>query len=205
MRFLLPRISVLRWALPESTSRVRPPIWCYSTTTSPSIVSAVEEGRAVYDNIRKFILTYILTSNVPELVPYLAFAFFKIPLALTIVQILAVDLGTDMVPALGLGTEKAEPGVMDRPPRSRHERVLEPALLARACIFLGGFEAITAMAAFFFVWPPPGHSSHHGVPGGHRRHSARECSCAAAVASRSSPLSGSGTRSSSPGWQSKWS
>ena len=73
-----------------------------------SIVSAVEEGRAVYDNIRKF-LTYILTSNVPELVPYLAFAFFKIPLALTIVQILAVDLGTDMVPALGLGTEKAEP------------------------------------------------------------------------------------------------
>ena len=121
-----------------------------------SIVSAVEEGRAVYDNIRKF-LTYILTSNVPELVPYLAFAFFKIPLALTIVQILAVDLGTDMVPALGLGTEKAEPGVMDRPPRSRHERVLQPALLARAYIFLGGFEAITAMAAFFFVWPRAGY------------------------------------------------
>ena len=121
-----------------------------------SIVSAVEEGRAVYDNIRKF-LTYILTSNVPELVPYLAFAFFKIPLALTIVQILAVDLGTDMVPALGLGTEKAEPGIMDRPPRSRHERVLQPALLARAYIFLGGFEAITAMSAFFFVWPRAGY------------------------------------------------
>ena len=140
-----------------------------------SIVSAVEEGRAVYDNIRKF-LTYILTSNVPELVPYLAFAFFKIPLALTIVQILAVDLGTDMVPALGLGTEKAEPGIMNRPPRSRHERVLQPALLARAYIFLGGFEAITAMAAFFFVWPRAWvRSSHHGVPGCHRRHTAREC------------------------------
>jgi calcium-translocating P-type ATPase len=121
-----------------------------------SIVSAIEEGRAVYDNIRKF-LTYILTSNVPELVPYLAFAFFKMPLALTIVQILAVDLGTDMVPALGLGTERAEPGIMDRPPRSRHERVLQPALLARAYIFLGGFEAITAMAAFFFVWPRAGY------------------------------------------------
>ena len=121
-----------------------------------SIVSAIEEGRAVYDNIRKF-LTYILTSNVPELVPYLAFAFFKVPLALTIVQILAVDLGTDMVPALGLGTEKAEPGIMDRPPRSRHERVLRPAVLARAYIFLGGFEAITAMAAFFFVWPRAGY------------------------------------------------
>jgi magnesium-transporting ATPase (P-type) len=121
-----------------------------------SIVSAIEEGRAVYDNIRKF-LTYILTSNVPELVPYLAFAFFKMPLALTVVQILAVDLGTDMVPALGLGTERAEAGIMNRPPRSRHERVLRPALLARAYIFLGGFEAITAMAAFFFVWPRAGY------------------------------------------------
>src|SRR3990167_2997784 len=69
-----------------------------------SIVAAVEEGRAVYDNIRKF-LTYILTSNVPEIVPYLAFVLFKIPLPLTIIQILAVDLGTDMLPALALGAE----------------------------------------------------------------------------------------------------
>ena len=83
-----------------------------------SIVAAVEEGRAVYDNIRKF-LTYILTSNVPELVPYLAFAFFGMPLALTILQILAVDLGTDMLPALGLGAEKPEAAVMARPPRTR--------------------------------------------------------------------------------------
>ncbi|MBI2992803.1 MAG: cation-transporting P-type ATPase [Gammaproteobacteria bacterium] len=121
-----------------------------------SIVRAVEEGRAVYDNIRKF-LTYILTSNVPELVPYLAFAFFNVPLALTILQILAVDLGTDMVPALGLGAEKAEPGVMDRPPRPRDNRVLTPALLARAYLFLGGFEAVAAMAAFFFVLPGEGY------------------------------------------------
>ena len=77
-----------------------------------SIVAAIEEGRAVYDNIRKF-LTYILTSNVPELVPYLAYAFFNVPLALTILQILAVDLGTDMVPALGLGAEKAGAGRHD--------------------------------------------------------------------------------------------
>ncbi|MFZ2171850.1 MAG: cation-transporting P-type ATPase, partial [Methylococcaceae bacterium] len=61
-----------------------------------SIIAAIEEGRAVYDNIRKF-LTYILTSNIPEIVPYLAFALFKIPLPLTIIQILAVDLGTDML------------------------------------------------------------------------------------------------------------
>jgi magnesium-transporting ATPase (P-type) len=110
----------------------------------------------VYANIRKF-LTYILTSNVPELVPYLASAFFKMPLALTILQILAVDLGTDMVPALGLGAEKAEPGVMERPPRSRDDGVLTPALLARAYLFLGGFEALAAMAAFVFVLPRAGY------------------------------------------------
>src|SRR5688572_589880 len=58
-----------------------------------SIVEAVEEGRAVFENIRKF-LTHILASNVPELVPYLVFAFARVPLALTVIQILAVDLGT---------------------------------------------------------------------------------------------------------------
>jgi sodium/potassium-transporting ATPase subunit alpha len=65
-----------------------------------SIVRAIEEGWAVFANIRKF-LTYILTSNIPEIVPYLAFVLLKIPLPLTIIQILAVDLGTDMLPALG--------------------------------------------------------------------------------------------------------
>ena len=115
-----------------------------------SIVNAVEEGRGVFENIRKF-LTYILTSNVPELVPYLAFAFAGVPLALTVIQILAVDLGTDMVPALGLGAEPPDSGLMQRPPRSRHDRLLTPGLLARAYLFLGSFEAMAAMASFFFV------------------------------------------------------
>jgi calcium-translocating P-type ATPase len=115
-----------------------------------SIVSAIEEGRAVYDNIRKF-LTYILTSNIPELVPYLAFVLFRIPLPLTIVQILAVDLGTDMLPALALGAEGPDPRIMERPPRPRSERLLSWPLLARAYLFLGMLEAAAAMAAFFFV------------------------------------------------------
>jgi magnesium-transporting ATPase (P-type) len=115
-----------------------------------SIVAAVEEGRAVYANIRKF-LTYILTSNVPEIVPYLAFVLFRIPLPLTIIQILAVDLGTDMLPALALGTEPPEPGIMQRPPRTRHERLLSMPLLARAYLWLGPLEAIAAMGAFFFA------------------------------------------------------
>ncbi len=115
-----------------------------------SIVAAVEEGRAVYDNIRKF-LTYILTSNVPEIVPYLAFVLFKIPLPLTIIQILAVDLGTDMLPALALGAEPPEREVMRRPPRPRTQRLLSWPLLLRAYAFLGVLEAAAAMAAFFFV------------------------------------------------------
>jgi len=115
-----------------------------------SIVAAIEEGRAVFDNIRKF-LTYILSSNIPELVPYLAFVLFRIPLPLTIIQILAVDLGTDMLPALALGAEKPDPAVMQRPPRARNERLLSWGVIARAYLFLGVLEAAAAMAVFFFV------------------------------------------------------
>ncbi len=105
-----------------------------------SIVAAIEEGRAVFANIRNF-LTYILTSNVPELIPYLAFVVFRIPLPLTIIQILAVDLGTDMLPALGLGAEKPSPDIMKAPPRSRTDRLLNWPLLARAYLFLGPMQA----------------------------------------------------------------
>jgi len=115
-----------------------------------SIVAAIEEGRAVFENIRKF-LTYILSSNIPELVPYLVFVLFRIPLPLTIIQILAVDLGTDMLPALALGAEKPDQSVMHRPPRARNERLLSWGLLARAYLFLGVLEAAAAMAVFFFV------------------------------------------------------
>ena len=115
-----------------------------------TIVVAIEEGRAVFDNLRKF-LTYILTSNIPELVPYLAFVLFRIPLPLTIIQILAVDLGTDMLPALALGAEKSDPDTMQRPPRPRSERLMNWGVLLRAYLYLGPLEAIAAMAAFFFV------------------------------------------------------
>jgi calcium-translocating P-type ATPase len=125
-----------------------------------SIVAAIEEGRAVFDNIRKF-LTYILSSNIPELVPYLAFVLFRIPLPLTIIQILAVDLGTDMLPALALGAEKPDPAVMQRPPRARNERLLSWGMLVRAYLFLGVLEAAAAMAVFFFVLEAAGW--HYGV------------------------------------------
>ncbi len=115
-----------------------------------TIVAAVEEGRGVFDNLRKF-LTYILTSNIPEVVPYLAFALLPIPLPLTVMQILAVDLGTDMLPALALGAERPSAQVMQRPPRRTGERLIDGALIARAYLFLGLLEAAAAMAAYFFV------------------------------------------------------
>jgi calcium-translocating P-type ATPase len=115
-----------------------------------SIVGAVEEGRAVFDNIRKF-LTYILTHNVAELVPYLAFVLFRIPLPLTPIQVLCIDMGTDSLTALGLGVERPDPKVMRRPPRAAREPLLNWPLALRAYLFLGLLEAAAAMAAFFFV------------------------------------------------------
>jgi sodium/potassium-transporting ATPase subunit alpha len=115
-----------------------------------TIINAVEEGRTVYENIRKFI-TYIFASNIPEAVPYLAYILFRIPLPLTIMQILAVDLGTDMLPALALGSERPTPGVMKLPPRPPAERLIGFPLIARAYLFLGLIEAVACMFAFFWV------------------------------------------------------
>jgi magnesium-transporting ATPase (P-type) len=116
-----------------------------------SIVNAIEEGRAVYDNIKRF-LTYILASNIPEVFPFLLFVMAGVPLPLTVMQILAVDLGTDLIPALALGTEAPEPGIMTRPPRSQKERLLSWKLLGRAYGFLGPIEGFCSLAAFFFVY-----------------------------------------------------
>jgi calcium-translocating P-type ATPase len=115
-----------------------------------SIVNAIEEGRVVFRNIRKF-LTYILAHNVPELVPYLAFSLFAIPLPLTPIQILTIDMGTDSLTALGLGVEAPDPNVMRRPPRGPGDRLFTASLALRAYLFLGAIEAIAAMATFFFV------------------------------------------------------
>ena len=118
-----------------------------------SIVSAVEEGRAVYANIRKF-TTYIFTSNTPEAVPFILFALSgaRIPLALNVMHVLSIDLGTDIVPALALGAEPPEPGVMDRPPRNLSEHVITRSLMVRAYLWLGIPQSLATMAAFYFMY-----------------------------------------------------
>ena len=124
-----------------------------------SIVAAIEEGRAVYSNIRKF-LTYILTSNVPEAIPSVLFLFSAglIPLPMTIMQILTVDLGTDMLPALGLGAEAADPDTMKEPPRKRSEHLLNKHVMIKAICWYGLISSLISTAAYFFVnyqneWP----------------------------------------------------
>ena len=116
-----------------------------------SIVNAIEEGRAVFENLRKF-THYILASNIPEAVPFISMVLFKIPLPLTVMQILAIDLGTDMLPALALASEPPEPGIMKRPPRPRNERLLTAKGMTRAYLLLGPIEAVAAMIAFFMVY-----------------------------------------------------
>ena len=117
-----------------------------------TIVNAIEAGRQVFDNVRKFIL-YIFAHATPEIVPFLVFALSggAIPLPLTVLQILAIDLGTEILPALALGREPAEPGLMSRSPRPRSEGVITTPLLVRAWVFLGLIEATLVMGGFFFV------------------------------------------------------
>lgn len=118
-----------------------------------SIVSAVEEGRAVYANIKRF-TTYIFTSNAAEAVPFILYALSggRIPLALNVMQILSVDLGADMIPGLALGAEPPESGVMEKPPRSLGEHIITPGLLAKSYLFLGALQSIAAMSAFYFMF-----------------------------------------------------
>jgi magnesium-transporting ATPase (P-type) len=116
-----------------------------------TIVLAIEEGRGIYANIKKFI-TYILTSNVPELAPMLFAIFMGIPPALTVLQILSIDLGTDLAPALALGTEEPDPQVLLEKPRSKSDRLIDRRLLLRSYAYLGVVESLLAMGAFFYAW-----------------------------------------------------
>ncbi len=128
-----------------------------------AITAAIEEGRGVYDNIRKFI-TYIFSSNIPEIMPFIAKANFPlIPLALNVRQILAIDLGTDMFPALALGMEKPEPDVMKRPPRPRNQPLLDRNLIWRA-LWLGTIEATLCFTGFLSVFVLAGFAGEIGMP-----------------------------------------
>lgn len=114
-----------------------------------SITTAVGLGRSVYRNIRKFLI-YLFSHNIAELVPILAATFAGFPLVpITAVQILAIDLGSDVLPALALGAEPMESDVMNSPPRPRRERLFSTSVMGRI-LFLGGIQALGVCAVFFW-------------------------------------------------------
>lgn len=115
-----------------------------------TIVNAVEEGRTVFDNIKKFI-AYILTSNIPEILPFIAFVLLTIPLPMNVQLILAIDLGTDILPALALAVEKGEGDIMNRPPRSKYEKLLTPQVLLTSYGMKGPIEALAGFTCYFAV------------------------------------------------------
>ncbi len=115
-----------------------------------TIVNAVEEGRAIFENIRKFI-TYIFAHLTPEAVPYILYALVRIPLPITVMQILAIDLGTETIPALALGVEPPEENIMKRPPRPKRSGLIDRALLFRSYLFLGLISTAGALFAYFYV------------------------------------------------------
>jgi len=115
-----------------------------------SIIRSIRLGRGIYDNIRKFVV-YVFTHNWAELVPYLVYGLLAIPLPLLAVQILAIDLIIDVPPSLALSREPPEEGVMDRPPRSRTQRLFDIDFLTRSVV-IGVVIAAVALAGCLLTW-----------------------------------------------------
>ena len=116
-----------------------------------SIVSSIAEGRLIFDNLKKSIM-YTLTSNVPELVPYLIFVLLGVPLPLSTVLILCVDLGTDIFPAISFAYERPELDLMDRKPRNvRTEKLVTGKLLLYAYAAIGVSQAMAGLVTYFQV------------------------------------------------------
>ncbi|VDD83150.1 unnamed protein product [Mesocestoides corti] len=124
-----------------------------------SIVTGVEEGRIIFDNLKKSI-AYTLTSNIPEITPFLFFVLFKIPLPLGIIAILCIDVGTDMLPAISLAHEEAESDIMKRMPRDpSHDKLVNERLISMAYGQIGMIQAAAGFFVYFVVmaengfWP----------------------------------------------------
>jgi calcium-translocating P-type ATPase len=134
-----------------------------------TIVTAIEAGRQVYDNVRKFIV-YIFAHATPEVMPFLVFALAggAIPIPLPVLLLLTFDVGTETLPSLALGRDPAEPGIMNRPPRPSSEGVIRGPMLVRAWLFLGLLIALLSLGGFFLVlaqagWHP-GDATGAGTP-----------------------------------------
>ncbi|CAI4223313.1 unnamed protein product [Auanema sp. JU1783] len=116
-----------------------------------SIVVGVEEGRLIFDNLKKSI-AYTLTSNIPEISPFLTYILFGIPLPLGTVTILCIDLGTDMVPAISLAYEEAESDIMKRQPRDPiRDKLVNERLISLAYGQIGMIQASAGFFTYFWI------------------------------------------------------
>lgn len=114
-----------------------------------SIVAGIEEGRLIFANLKKSI-SYTLTSNIPEIIPFLAQICLKLPLGLTTIMILCIDLGTDILPAISFAYEVAENDIMAIPPRDRHKDVLVTGtLISWSYLQIGIIQAMASFTTFF--------------------------------------------------------
>jgi len=124
-----------------------------------SIVTGVEEGRLIFDNLKKSI-AYTLTSNIPEISPFLLFILADVPLPLGTVTILCIDLGTDMVPAISMAYEFAESDIMKRQPRNPFtDKLVNERLISMAYGQIGMIQASAGFFVYFVImcengfWP----------------------------------------------------
>uniref|UniRef100_A0A674MLM8 Sodium/potassium-transporting ATPase subunit alpha n=1 Tax=Takifugu rubripes TaxID=31033 RepID=A0A674MLM8_TAKRU len=116
-----------------------------------SIVTGVEEGRLIFDNLKKSI-AYTLTSNIPEISPFLLFILASVPLPLGTVTILCIDLGTDMVPAISLAYETAESDIMKREPRNpKSDKLVNERLISMAYGQIGMIQALAGFFTYFVI------------------------------------------------------
>jgi len=116
-----------------------------------SIVNGVEEGRLIFDNLKKSI-AYTLSSNIPEISPFLFFMMFQIPQPLSTVLILCIDLGTDMVPAISFAYENPELDIMERFPRnSKRDHLVNAKLISFAYLQIGMVQAAAGFFTYFYV------------------------------------------------------
>jgi sodium/potassium-transporting ATPase subunit alpha len=116
-----------------------------------SIVTGVEEGRLIFDNLKKSI-AYTLTSNIPEITPFLVFMCFSVPLPLGTVTILCIDLGTDLLPAISLAYEMAENDIMKRNPRNKFtDKLVNERLISMAYGQIGMIQALTGFVCYFVI------------------------------------------------------
>lgn len=124
-----------------------------------SIVNGIEEGRLIFANLKKSI-AYTLTSNIPEILPFLCMITLRIPLGLTTIMILCIDLGTDMLPAIAFAYEIAEANIMQQPPRDRfNENLVTVQLISWSYLQIGIIQAFASYTAFFYVMNGHGFSS----------------------------------------------